>query len=373
MKYIIAYPPVDFSVPFEKLRPEEIDIYFHYDSRIGKPTCKAACAHCYFRNRPTFHIPAERALAITHSLREQGYNIGLAPADSFGDEALEAGDAGSAFRLKAIGTSAWTSGMPLYLPGWETRLDRAWEIGFQSIIVTAHEAAGTLVPIRGVTRAPVIQGAIRNIREWNRRDGEKHFSISTTFTVRRDNCRLDLLRQMVRWGVVEGIDLVRFNCFANFQRLPEHERFEMSKDDIIRFFGYLSILQEEFYDTPTSLGISEDWGDAGIEKIYSHLPPVWQKRTAGWCRAGYRLFAMIEVDGEVVVTGCVDKWEPILGKVLETEPNRYTIQWEYSGIEAIRQAVLQNQVYACWGGVGCERPPETGFGTELAAERSIFK
>jgi hypothetical protein len=358
-KYIVAYPPVDLTRPFMSLDPREIDIYFHYDSEIGAKTCKAACAHCYFRNRPTFHIPADKALAITSSLRAQGYNIGMAPADSFGDEALMAGDAGSAFRLRSIGTSAWSSGMPLYLPGWEERLSRAWNIGFRSIIITAHEAAGTTVPIRGVTRAPVIVGAVRNIQSWN--TDARRFSISTTFTIRRDNCNLELMRKMVRWGVAEKIDLVRFNCFANFQGLPEHRTFEMTREDIIRFFGYLKILQEEFIAEPTQLGISEDWGDAGIEQIYPYLPPIWQERTAGWCRAGYRLFAMIEVDGEIVLTGCVDKWDPILGRLIETSPGAYSINWDITHIEEIRRAVLDARVYACWGGVGSNRPADAGF------------
>lgn len=372
-KIIVAYPPVDFSIPFPELKPEQIDIYFHYDSRIGAQTCKAACAHCYFRNQPTFHIPMEKALVITQSLREQGYNIGMAPADSFGDEALMAGDAGSAFRLKAIGTSAWSSGMPIYLPGWEERLDRAWNIGFRSIIITAHEAAGTLVPIRGVTKGPVIRQAIRNIQEWNTKEPERRFSIATTFTIRKDNCDIELMRRMVQWGVDEGLDVVRFNCFANFQQLPEHTGYEMNREDIVRFYSYLARLHEKFVDAPTRLGISEDWGDAGIEQIYPYLPDEWQSRTVGWCRAGFRLFAMIEVAGEIVLTGCVDKWEPIMGKLYQIGPNDYRIQWLYGQIEDLRQAVLQQRVYACWGGVGCGRPGDAGFSTDIAVEKKIFQ
>ncbi len=372
MKYIVAYPPVDFSIPFSELKPEDIDIYFHYTNRIGAATCKAACAHCYFRNKPEFHIPVDKALAITRSLRTQGYNIGMAPADSFGDEALLAGDAGSAFRLKPIGTSAWSSGVPLFIAGWQERLNRAWEIGFRSIIITAHEAAGTPVPIKGVTRAPVILGAVSNIKTWNRMNPNKQFAISTTFTIRADNCKLELMRQMVQWGVGEGIDLVRFNCFANFQGLSEHRQYEMSRRDITKFFGYLALLQEEFLETPTALGISEDWGDAGIEQIYPYLPPVWQTRTAGWCRAGYRLFAMIEVRGQIVLTGCVDKWEPELGLLHQVGEDNYRIQWRYDQIETLRQAVLQNRVYACWGGVGCGRGKSAGFATGQKTEQQIF-
>ena len=372
MKYIVAYPPVDFSRPFSEVRPEEIDIYFHYDSRIGGPTCKAACSHCYFRNQPAFHIPAERALAITHSLREQGYNIGMAPADSFNDEALDAGDAGSAYRLKTVNALAWTSGMPLMLPGWEKRLARAYEIGFRSIVMNAHEAAGTSVPLAGVTKGVVIQRALANIRSWNGRSSDRSFSRAVTFTIRRDNCELDLMRQMVAWGVGEGLELVRFNAFSNFQNLPEHKVYELTRNDIVRFYACLAELQREFLETPTALGISEDWGDAGIEQIYPFLTPEWQSRSIGWCRTGYRLFALLEVKGELVLTGCVDKWDPPVGKVLEYG-GEFKIAWDYDRIETIRQAVLKNEVYACWGGVGCQRPPEAGFEIDPKTEAKIFE
>ncbi len=353
-KYIIAYPPVDFNVPFTNLKAKDIGIYFHWTNEIGAKTCKADCAHCYFKSRPQFKVPVEKALAITADLRDQGYDIGMAPADSFSDDALVAGDAGSAFRLKNIGKSAWSSGVPLYLKGWRERLDRAYAIGFESIVITAHEAAGTPVPIKGVTKANVVRGAIDNILQWNSDNAGngKRFAISTTFTIRPDNCNLETMRKMVEWGVGKGLDLVRFNCFANFQRIPEHEQFEMRRDDVVRFFGNLAQLQREFINSPTRLGISEDWGDAGIEQIYPYLPPVWQSRKNGWCRAGYRLFAMIEVGNQIVLTGCVDKWDPIMGRLTENN-GQFRIEWDVPQIERLRNAVLNNEVYACWGGVGC--------------------
>jgi hypothetical protein len=147
----------------------------------------------------------------------------------------------------------------------------------------------------------------------------------------------------------------------------------MSREDIIRFYGFLAILHQEFLDSPINLGISEDWGDAGIEQIYPYLPPVWQSRTSGWCSAGYRLFAMIEVEGQIVVVGCVDKWEPIMGRVFEIKPGYYIIQWHDELIETLREQVLKNKVYACWGGVGYGRETSAGFGTSRQAEQQIFQ
>lgn len=359
-KYIVAYPPTAFSVPFNQLSPENIDIYFHYTNEVGKNTCKANCEHCYFKNRPVNKIPVDKAAAITANLRKQGYKIGMTPADNFSDEALRE-TAGSAFRLKEVGQLAWTSGATLVGDDYEQRLNRAWDIGFRSIVISAHEAAGTFVPIKGVTKAETIDKAFDNIITWNNSNGamDKHFALSTTFTIRNDNCDRDTMQQMVAWGVNKGIELVRFNCFANFLNLPQHKQFEMTKNDIVKFYGILSGLQKEFIDTPTKLGISEDWGDAGIEQIYDDLPPEWQDRKNGWCRAGYRLFAMMQVADEIVITGCVDKWDPIMGKIIGNGED-YRIEWDYDKIESLRQNVMSGNVYACWGGVG-NRGTDRGF------------
>lgn len=372
MKYIIAAPPVNFSRRFEELAPGQITVYFHYTNEIGAQTCKARCEHCYFMNRPTFHVPPDKALAITAALRAQGYNIGMSPADSFSEEALAIGANGSAFGLKEIGLSAWSSGVPLFLPGWEHRLDRGWELGFRSIIISAHEAAGTPVPIRGVTHGRVVEQAIRNIKSWNRTKSPERFALATTFTIRPDNCRIEFLRKMTEWGIREGIDVVRFNCFANFRKDVRLTQFEMRFDDIVKFYGLLAQLCQEYADQPVQFGISEDFGDAGIEQVYPWLPTSWQNRAGGWCRAGYRLFSMVGKGDDVVVVGCVDKWEPELGRIVADAVLGYRIVWDYARIEKIRNAVMNREVYACWGGVGYARGPSAGFGANPIAEGRIF-
>lgn len=373
-KLILAYPPVDFSVPFADLPRHLVDIYFHYTNQVGRETCQASCAHCYFKTRPVFHIAPERALRITEALRRQGYNIGLAPADSFSDEALAVSDAetaGSAFRLASLGKSAWTAGGQLTGRDWRRRLDRAWALGYRSVIISAHEAAGTSVPIAGVTKKLIIDRAVQNLRRWNDDNAPQRFAISATFTIRKDNCTYENMLRMALWGVQNGIDVVRFNCFANFLKLPEHGQFEMSRNDIVTFFGLLRRLHEEFIDSALRFGISEDWGDAGIEQILPYLGPEWQGARTGWCRAGYRLFAMIEVDNRIVLTGCVDKWEPILGEVVE-DGDEISIRWDHERIERLRLTLLRREAYACYGGVGHGREEEAGFGTSPEAQAAIF-
>ena len=184
MKSILAYPPTDFSVPFQEIPPGSIDIYFHYTSKIGQGSCEAACAHCYFRSQPDFEIPVDLAVEITEDLRNLGYSIGMTPADSFSDAALEAGEvAGSAFRIKSLGAMAWTSGMPLTRPDYYRRLERAADLGFTSVAVTGHNVVGQGLPIRGVTAENNITAAIANIRAFNRRFPERAFKVGVTFTI----------------------------------------------------------------------------------------------------------------------------------------------------------------------------------------------
>ena len=69
--------------------------------------------------------------------------------------------------------------------------------------------------------------------------------------------------------------------------------------------------------------------------------------------------------------GCVDKWEPVVGRLKQVGQKDYRIQWDYDKIETIRQAILGKKVYACWGGIGYNRPEETSFGTDRGVEYSI--
>ena len=138
------------------------------------------------------------------------------------------------------------------------------------------------------------------------------------------------------------------------------------------FFGFLNQIQIEFLDSPLQFSISEDWGDAGIEQISAWLPADWTGRGSGWCRAGYRLFAMVSIDDEICLVGCVDRWEPILGRVSRTDSGTWGIVWDVPAIEQLRILVNAGDVYACWGGVGYDRDSSVGFTTSKATENTIM-
>lgn len=369
-KTIRCFPPVDLRRPFGQLSPEEITIYFHAANTVGKQTCQAHCEHCYFFNVEPYEVPREEAMRVVRALHRQGYDISYILADSFADEALRADEGGSAFRVEDNGFAAWSAGRILTQPGWEDRLDRGWQLGYRAITITAHDAAETPIAFHGVTPGRIIRQAVENICAWRKRTGH-YVQIILTFTFHKKNLTRENLQKMARYCLDNGVDVCRFNALANFRRDPRLTAFELERDDIVRFFGYLAQLCQQYEDTPLHFGMSEDIGDAGIEQVLPWLSPEWHvpDRTQ-WCRAGYRLFALIKVKGELLLVGCVDRWDPPLGRVIPVGDG-YVIEWNTEKIEELRLAVLNQQVYACWGGCGVDGD-ERGFQVDRAVQGRIL-
>lgn len=369
-KLIRCFPPVDLTVPFGQLRPSDITVYFHASNQIGKKTCQARCEHCYFENEEPYEVPREEALAIVRSLQRQGYDISYLLADSFADDALASDSGGSAFRVEDNGFAAWTAGRILIQPGWEQRLERGWQLGYRAITITAHDAAETPIVFRGVTPGTVVRQAVENIRRWREQTGH-YLQIILTFTFHKVNLKQNYLQRMAQFCHDHGVDVCRFNALANFRRDLRLVAYELEQSDIVRFFGYLVQLCQQYESVPLHFGLSEDIGDAGIEQVLSWLSEEWQQpgRTQ-WCRAGYRLFALVKRDNELRLVGCVDRWDPPLGRVIQVDDD-YRVEWDLPKIEALRTVVLGQQVYACWGGVGCDGDSR-GFAVDRLTQSSIL-
>lgn len=389
IKQIIAYPPIDFNRPFEQLKPEEIDIYFHYTNEVWKNTCKANCSHCYLKTKPQFNIPIEIAMEITDSLAKKWYNIWLVPPDTFSDNFLEETAAytekkakngnekttsWSAYRLKEVGKSARSGWKQLTVPGWEDKLTLAYEQGYRSVIITAHDAANTNVPIKWVTQRKDILQAVKNISQRNKDNPEKEkIEALCTFTIGKHNLSLENMRTMAQRCLDNDVSVCRFNCFANFLKDDKVSNLEMSKNDIKEFWRYLTLINEEFYETPLKFWLSEDIGDAFVTQEL--LPYLWEARQNkgnGRCRAWYRLFAMIEVDGDIVITWCVDAREPIMGRLIMNHENEYDIARDYDQINNLRENLLNGKMYACYWWVGKGREEDAGFWTSVEIEESVF-
>ena len=381
-KYILAdwHGAADYADrDFRDLAPNEMDIYFYYSREIGASTCKAACSHCFLRGpgEADEKIELPQTMKILYDLQTAGYKIGLTPPDSFGDELLESGDAGSAYRIEGLGNMAWTSGAPLALPGWEDRLARGYSMGFRTIILNAHDAAGINVPFGGVTKKRLIDQAICNIRTWSQAQADGGYEdIGITFTLRRDNCGYEAMEQMTTYAIDQGASVLRFNCFADFLKQPAYEHHMMDRLQIEQVYRNVARLHQEHLAEPIRFSISEDFGEAGVAAIEPYIDPKLRGQQVGICRAGWKLFAITPINGKVMVVGCVDRIAPYLGEVVE-RGGKWTIDWYYERMESLRQARINGGLYGCFGGVGRDRAEGAGFnqpeGNEMLARLTAPK
>ena len=371
-KYILVdwHGPADYGRPFEELlinNRNEIDFYFYYDRRTGasrgtgKNTCHANCSHCFLKvaGAEEQFISIPEAIEVATDLRKEGYsNVDLIPSDSFGEEILKFGDDGSAQRIPGMGKVAWTSGVPLALSGWKEKLKRAWELGYRSLVINGHDIAGISVPIEGITRAPTLQKALLNMKEWNKTNPDEQFEWGFTFTLRSDTCNQASMEKMAAWAVENGVKVLRFNCFADFRGSnPEHKFLVPTRNDIVMMHKTLAELHVKYIDSPLHFSVSEDFGEAGTEAIEAYIAPEYRGQQVGVCRAAFRLFAITPINGTLRVVGCVDRMWPYLGTV-EKSDGHWTIFWDLERIEQMRQARLNGSLYGCFGGVGRDRGNE---------------
>lgn len=378
MKNILVdwHGPADYNRDFRELienSRNEIDFYFYYDRRtgaslkLGKNTCLANCSHCFLKIKGAEeeYIPVSLAIKVANDLRTQGYTqVDLTPSDSFGEEILEYGDDGSAQRISGMGKMAWTSGTPLALSGWEKRLERAWQIGYRSLVINGHDLAGTTVPFTGVTKVPTLKKALANMKQWNEHNLDKQFDWGYTFTLRSDTCNSVAMGKIAEWAVENKIKVLRFNCFSDFLGgNSEYSHLVPSREDISTMYKTLAFLHEKYIDSLIQFSISEDFGDAGIEAIEHYISKEYRGKKVGICRAGWRLFAITPIHGVLRVVGCVDSMWPYLGIVRNDHNGNWIIEWDLDRIEKIRKARVKGQFYGCFGGVGRDRFNDAGFNT----------
>jgi len=361
-KHILVdwHGPADYHRDFRELvenSRNEIDFYFYYDRRTGaskrpgRQTCLGNCEQCFFKipGSEEQFIPISKAIEIAHDLRNEGYiRVDLTPSDSFGEEILNRGDDGSGYRIPGIGKMAWTSGVSLALSGWEIRLEKAWQIGYRSLIMNGHDIAGTVVPFKGVTRASVLRRALQNIKQWNEKNPDKQFDWGFTFTLRSDTCNPMAMGKIAEWAVENGVRVLRFNCFADFlHNNPEHKNLMPNQKDISTMYETLAMLHVKYIDLPMQFSVSEDFGDVGIEVIEPYIPEEYRGKKVGICRAAWRLFAITPINGILRVVGCVDRMWPYLGTV-EKIDGFWTIIWDLERVEEMRQARFSGELSACF-------------------------
>ena len=368
--------PADWDRPFEKVLGElgteryGIDIYFYQSTQTGSRTCRRACEMCFFKRLPQTTVPLSLATEVTRDLQRRGYRVGLCPADSLVPEVLRSGASGSAYRISGLGLTAWTAAAYLADSSWEATLEAAWTAGFRVLVINGQGVAGVPVPFKGVSTPAQIQTAVNRIREWNQRRPDQQFKIGITFTIRSDHDYASF-QQMGKWAVENGVAVIRFNCFANFRGLPEHDRWLLERSGVERFYDWLARLHKEMIGSGVQLSVSEDFGDAGISQIEALMPAEYQNRQVGRCRSGWRLFALTQLEGKLVVTGCVDRLLPVMGKVVKKTDGR-DIDWDLAILGRLAEIQTQRRFYGCWGGLGFARGKDAGF-NDPAAEKYLLR
>lgn len=335
--------------------PGETDIYFIVSTRIGKGTCYQKCEHCVFKAIPEFEIDWATAQEIVEDLQMEGYRIGLTAEDTFSDRFLSLAQkhiAGSAYRMKDLGLTAWTSGARIAKEeNWRNLLETVYALGFMAIQINGQAVAGTPLPLRGVPSAFVIQKSIERIQEWNRENPTNFLKIGLTFTIGKYNFRKDFLKNMLNFCLKNKIDMIRYNCFADFSE--DRPYYQLERGQIRRFYKYIAEITAEL-DSPLDVTVSSDFGNEGQEFLGNG--------NKGVCGAGKRLFRIGKVNGEIIVAACVERMAPVVGKLLKND--KWRIEWDEEKLKQLYY--LKPFLYGCFGGIGYKR-----FNEDVA-ERIIF-
>ena len=142
---------------------------------------------------------------------------------------------------------------------------------------------------------------------------------------------------------------IRFNPFIpprDKQLSKLFSKYQLEYQQIKNFYSDLKKVFIEYQGTPLEISIDTAFGNAGIEKIIPLIDPISRNFgiNLGVCNAGWKLFGLIKLDGEFVLTGCVETWEPIVAKV--TRDGK--INWNYKKIHDIQKQ--RPNLYGCWGG-----------------------
>lgn len=345
----------DFDKDFRSIPKKEIKIYIFPTNEIGidrygRKTCCQRCNHCFLTQKPSFHIPFKKANDLGERLKKIGYKVSLLPPDSFGDEIM-AIETIPGYVYGALLNVGWTSGSTIILDDWKERLDKGfYKLGYRTIIMNGHKIADIHEPFKGTVSNDVLKQAIKNIHYWNNHGRrENKYEIGLTFTIRNDNYGKDSLRSKFLFCFKNNINNIRFNPFippSDKQRSNLFSKYQLEFHQIEEFYINLKEIFIEYRKTNLEVSIDTAFGNAGIDTIIPLIKPKLQKfgENLGVCNSGWKLFGLIELNGELVLTGCVETWEPIVAKV----DYGGKINWDFRKIQDIQKQ--RPNLYGCWGG-----------------------
>lgn len=378
---------IPFTVPFARIKPQDIHLYLDLNTRIGKQTCGQNCNHCWFANYEKVYdksFQKDEGVLIKKALETEGYKVFARYADSFsynGDFMRIFGPAHNReFRqeedYKPTDTmkkgDAWTSGRPLLEDNYQELLELAWASGYGTISITFHglidESLNLLAqqyyPIKGVLSGSECEEVVHRICAFNDSLREKQceaagFRVNIGITLGKHNhSRSSLLRYALYFNRL-GVDTVRFNNFTDHG--GRHPDLPLSREDVEQVYRDLKWLHENVH-LKFQLAVSEDFGTFGIEAMGfpDHV---------GWCRAGRQLFTVIPADEKILrqnlderhekigdVVACVNMFEPHLGILirktnLQDGSKTFSVEFNHQAIDAFTDKRLRG-VYknGCFSG-----------------------
>lgn len=347
---------IPFTVPFRSIDPTDISIYLQLNTRVGKSTCRQACAHCFFINQPQASnrsVDLTQGRAIADDLALLGYKIFPMISDSFANGGefirLFGKSHNRDYRESAdrrptktmVRGELWTSGAPLLDDNFEELLCLAVEHGFGSITITFHGIVSDeldLLSVRDYPIARVFPGqyceiVIRQIDRFNHRmnagcidrlqclplEERKPLQINLGVTIGAHNRTREHLLNYVRYFNRRPVSVVRFNCFHDHG--GRHAALSLSPDQVAKVYADLKWIHTNVA-LRFQLGVDEDFGTSGIEVM--GFP-----RHTGWCRAGRQLFAVVpdppvliadsfeeRLEAVGSIAACVDAFKPIVGRLV---------------------------------------------------------
>jgi MoaA/NifB/PqqE/SkfB family radical SAM enzyme len=373
-----------FSIPFSEISPSQISLYLQLDTRVGKKTCRQACAHCFYINQPG---AANRSIDLTegrnimNDLAALGYHVFPMISDSLAYNGqflrLFGNTHNRDFRqeedCKETKTmehgDLWTSGAPLLDENWEEYLSEALAHGFGNVTITFHGVLDeNLVllpehayPIKGAFPGASCERVIERIHAFNSRlrngfDGieaarsapSSVFRINLGVTIGKHNHTRAHLLRYVEYFSKFGVSVVRFNAFHDHGwKLPH---LPLTKAEIAQWYRDLKWVHENI-PLNFQVGVDEDFGTSGIEVM--GFP-----KHVGRCRAGRQLFAIVPDKPEDIdrnrhlrkerigsIAACVDAFKPIVGRLVretrhDAAASRYYLEFFTDVIDALMQKRL---------------------------------
>lgn len=367
---------IPLSIPFTKIKPQDIDLYFEIDTNIGSKTCEQTCKHCWYTNCDQVahkSFDHNEAMVIYQALLEKGYNVFPRYTDGFaynGEYMQKYKMANTRTYYSGVNPipaktmqngELWSSGTPLLKGNAENLLDIARETGFKTITMTFHGLIDENLslmeqkyyPIQGVSNSANYEKVISIIKNYNAKYKDKFdfsgFHIGVGITIGKHNNFKEMLQRYLHYFNKFDISALRFNRFFNFGN--SHPHLVISEEEVKQFYIDIKELHTNI-SLNYQLGISCDFGTSGIEAVDfpSH---------ASWCRAGRQFFAIYPTANNIIFTendfkyerigdlvACVNIFSPISGALYRKTSisNKATITYELKFFVDVIDKLLNDRV-----------------------------